>query len=209
MEIPYLEHLAGVYNLCMARALSAYALGESLGSEIEKLKALIFASLWHNALLLNPELESFEVSEIESQIPESIDAEFVKDILTHLQQPDSESVEASIIRLCNHFDQTVFDRTYIQTRSREVVSGKEAILLMKLEGKYDKHLLDELELLMISESYSSVSDSCILSEPLALPKDPDRLAEIIEKTLSEEQRRELISKLRGEWKCVNQDARIS
>ncbi len=198
VDIPYLEHLSGVYNLCMARALFAYALGESLGSDIGKLNAILFASLWHNALSLHHESESFEVSGLETQIPESIDAELVKDIVTDLQQQDSESVEASIIRLCNHFDQTVFDRTYMQTRSREVVSGKEAIVLMKLEGKYDKHLLSELELLMISKNYEQISDTCILSDSLVLPKDPKRLAEVIEKTLSEDQRRELISELCGE-----------
>ena len=144
---------------------------------------------------MNPEPESFEPADFRTQIPENIDANLVEDILTQLHQPGPGHIEASIIVLCNYFDKKIFDRTYVQSRSHEILSGKEAISLIKHEEKFDIRLIDELGSLMTAEDYEQTSDACVIPDILVLSKDTNRLAKAISDTFSAEQRRELVSKL--------------
>lgn len=193
VDIPYLEHLAGVYNLCMARALFAYAAAEYLQLDENKLHALVFASLWHNAVALIPDSESFYLSDVKTQIPEDMDASLAEKILANLNPLNSETIEAGIISASDCFDYKIFDRTCMQTRSRDVIPAKEAIAMMKLEGKADAAILAAFESLMIAEDIAGLSD--IRADMPVLPKDPERLAKMIEETFSPEERNELISKL--------------
>jgi class 3 adenylate cyclase/HAMP domain-containing protein len=193
VDIPYLEHLAGVYNLCMARALFAYAAAEYLHLDEKKRYAILFASLWHNVSALIPDSQSFHISDFRTQIPENTDAALIEKILTDIHQPDSQNIEAGIILAADLFDHKIFDRTYMQTRSRDVIPAKEAVALMKLEGKSDTRILSALDALMIAEEAAGSPDTH--ADIPVLPKDPEQLAKMIEETLSPEQRKDLISKL--------------
>jgi len=194
VDILYLEHLAGVYNLCMARALFAYSVAEYLQFDEQKRHAILFASLWHNVSALIPDSEFFHISDLITQIPENTDAALVEKILSDIHQPTTETLEAGIILAADWFDHKIFDRTYIQTRSRDVIPAKEAVGLMKLEGKSDPSLLSALDALMIAEEIAE-SPPDTRADIAVLPKDPEQLAKMIEQTFSAEQRKEIISKL--------------
>ena len=205
--ILYLEHLAGVYNLCMARALFAYSVAEYLQIDEQKRLAILFASLWHNVSALIPDSEFFHISDLRTQIPENTDAALVEKILADIHQPTAETLEAGIILAADWFDHKIFDRTYIQTRSRDVIPAKEAVGLMKLEGKSDTRLLSALDALMIAEEIAESPPDMRADIP-AFPKDPEQLAKMIEQTFSAEQRKEIISKLDQSIRKENLSAAI-
>ncbi len=195
---PYLEHIAGYYNLFAARALIGYAVGETLELETDRLNALMFASLWHNGLhLKNIALEELEVDAVESQVPETIDAGLVKDILKSLEQSSPDLAEANVINMANQFDQMVYDRTYLGNRAQEIMSAKEYISLMKLEEKFEGRLLETIGDLFIVESAEAEEEEAPVQEkaPFLPYRDPEKLADAIEKYLTPDERRQLASRL--------------
>jgi len=110
INIPYLEHLAGFYNLSMARAIFSYAVGESVGMDSDRLHTMLFASLWHNAVMLrNLALEWLDFFPIHTQVPDTTDATLVESIMNDLANSSQTSQEGKIITLCNQFDHKVFD----------------------------------------------------------------------------------------------------
>jgi len=193
VDIPYLEHLAGVYNLCMARALFAYAGAEYLDMDEQKRHAIVFASLWHNVSALIPDSQSFYLSDVKTQIPENTDADLAEKILTDIKHPSPETTESGIILAADLFDYKIFDRTCLRTRSIDVISAKEALGLMKLEGRWDSGILSAFESLMIAEESAECPE--LPAHIQVLPKDPEQLAKMIAERFSPEQRKELVSKL--------------
>ncbi|MEE4356754.1 MAG: adenylate/guanylate cyclase domain-containing protein [Desulfococcaceae bacterium] len=198
VDIRYLEHMAGVYNLCMARAVIAYAAARYLDMDEENLNALLFASIWHNISALIPDSESFIMSDPKTQIPENINGNLVEKILSEMENPAAGINGADIIRLANFLDYKMFDRTCLQTRNRDVISAKEAITLIKLEGKSAPEILSAFESLIIagenSESAETQEDTPP-AFPAELPGEPEQLAKIIMETFSPEQQKELLAKL--------------
>ncbi len=198
VDIPYLEHLAGVYNLCLARALFACAVAEYLQLEEEKRHAIVFASLWHNVCALIPDSKSFYLSDVKTQIPENINADLTEKILTDIHHRTAETAEAGIILAANLFDHKVFDRTCLQTRSSDIISAKETLALMKLEDKWDPAILSAFEALMIAAEEAADSPEIHVADTAdipVLPGDPEQLANMIAESFSPEQRKELVSKL--------------
>jgi len=201
VDIPYLEHLAGVYNLCMARALFAYGAAEYLETDETERDALVFASLWHNVSGLIPASESFFVSDVKTQIPENINAELAEKILADIHAPGTENTGAAIILAADLFDYKIFDRTCLQTRSSDVISAKEALALMKLEGKWNPAILSAFEALMIAEDTAEYPElpAAVPVLPQVLPNDPEQLAKMIAKTFSPMQQKELVSRLAQQY----------
>ncbi|MEZ4525696.1 MAG: HAMP domain-containing protein [Desulfobacterales bacterium] len=197
VDIPYLEHLAGVYNLCMARALFACAVAEYVKMDEERRNAIVFASLWHNVCALIPDSQSFYLSDVKTQIPENINADLAEKILTDIQHPSAETPDAGIILAANLFDHKVFDRTCLQNRSSDIISAKETLALMKLEDKWDPAMLSAFEALLIAAEKAAESPEihADAADIPTLPNDPNLLAKMIEKTFSPQQRKELVSKL--------------
>lgn len=196
VDISYLEHTSGYYNLSMARALFCYAVGEQLELDALQLKSLIFACLWHNAIILSAmTLEDLEMYFIGEQIPEDIEADYVKMIVSDLGSPSPEYIESRIINMCNKFDHMVFDRTCLKNRSGEIRSSKEIISIMKIEGKTEPALLDILGELMIADDDVGQGVDLFQHIVFPLPKDPEILASAIQKNLTDEKRNKLISLL--------------
>lgn len=170
MDIPYVEHMTGCYNLSISRALLAHAVGAHLELPAPRLEALGFAALWHNALSL-------------SRI--GLDA----------RRP--RLAEAGIVAICNQFDEMVFDRTYLKGRAREVLTSKEVLSLMRIEEKFDPDLIDALAFLMITpEDAGEEEEDALRPEPIHLPQNPALLADAIRKRLPESAIQALFAHLR-------------
>ena len=67
--------------------------------------------------------------------------------------------------------------------------------MIKLEQKFNIHMIDALASLTVAEENRHSSDSCEIPDKLLLSKDTNKLAKAISDTFSEEERRELVSKL--------------
>ena len=195
VDLHYLEHLAGFYNLTLARALFSYAVANAMGADQESLDAMLFASLWYNGLLLrnasNNYIESFEVITIEKQIPDGINKELSIQITEDIRTLGSNLQEARIIALCNQFDHMVFDRTYLKERTQEIISSKEVLSLMRIEDKFDSGLLSTLHDLMIAlNTEEKPKQSCKI---LNMPKNAEEFAGVIKDRLSSEEYQRLRS----------------
>ncbi len=196
VDIPYVEHYAGYYNLCAGRALFAAAVAEILEMEKERIDAILFASLWYNAIHLKENsMPALVLAEPQDQLPESIDSREVLKILEDLNHPNPEMLSANIIRMCNRFDDRVFDRTYLRNKSQEIVAAKEMISLMKIEGGLEPRLIQALEEMMIVPSESG--DAGVHEEDLlfTLSGDPESITETLLKRLNPEQRKALVDRL--------------
>ncbi|MDM8523283.1 cache domain-containing protein [Desulfococcaceae bacterium HSG8] len=197
VDIPYLEHVAGFSNLSIARALLSYSVGESVDMNADQLHSLVFASLWSNAeILRNQVLESLEPFSIHEQTPDTTDPDLVEKIVKDLSETGERSREADIIAMCNQFDDMAFDRLYRKKQTQEITPAKQVISLMKIKAEFDSALIDAIEDLMIAEEAEGTAGAPDLYETVTLPKDPEILAEAIEKNLSAKQRNELMSLLR-------------
>lgn len=204
ISLSYLEHLAGFYNLCVSRALFAHAVGEDLDMDVETLDALIFASLWHNAVFLMKGLdlgESLKTNEISGMLDESMD-DRVRRIVDDLRRSRPETREGRLIALCDQFDQRVFDRTYLRSRAKDVVPVKEMISLMKIEERFDEPLIRALEALMITPADDTTTtvkgDREWELAGITIPRDTALLAHAIDKQLNSEQRLDLLRRLKGD-----------
>jgi class 3 adenylate cyclase/HAMP domain-containing protein len=199
VDVPYLEHIAGFVNLCVSRALFGGAMAESLDLGPERIAAVEFASLWHNAMVLHRRaLEDMEPFAAAEQVPEGLDPEAVESILADLDGDRPQRPEAAIVALCDRFDHMVFDRSLLRNRGQETVSAKETISLMRIEERHDPTLLNHLEALMVAPE-SAEDDEGEVPAPVdlvALPGDPDLLAEAIARQFSPEQRHVLLARLR-------------
>lgn len=194
VNISYLEHLSGIYNLSMARALFSYAIGQAIDLEEERLDAMLFAALWSNAQQIkNPALESMEAYSIASQIPDDINAELSIHLADDIMKSKQLNVETQIVRMCNQFDYMVFDRTYLKQRGQEVLPPKEVVSLMKIEGKYEPSILIELSKLFIVDEEDIPFDRKDRFNTIILPRDPEELARNLAKYYSPEQREKIIS----------------
>lgn len=199
VDIPYLEHLAGLNNLSLGRALLCHAVAAALEFEESRIDAMIFASLWHNAFKLKSvSLESLETYEPGEQIPGTINPDLVLQILDELKTGDQSSrvlPETQIINLCNRYDQMVFDRSFLRNRNQEIISTKEFISLIKVEGKIDNSLLNIIEDLMLVKDQHEDEPGEEIKEPVIMPKAPGELAKAIEQNLSKEDKKQLILEL--------------
>lgn len=200
VDLPYLEHVAGFVNLCVSRALFCGALAEAMELGPERTAAIEFGSLWHNAMILHRQaLEPMEPFSVGDQTPEDVDVETVEAILGDLQGERPRTAEAAIVALCDRFDHMVFDRSLLRNRSQETVSAKEMISLMRIEERHDPTLLNHLEALMVAPETEAADEPA--AEPadlVALPGDPDLLAEAIARQFSPDQREVLLARLRAD-----------
>ncbi len=205
INIPYLEHLAGFYNLSIARAIFSHAVGESVGMDSDRLHAMLFASLWHNAVMLrNLALECLDFSPIHTQVPDTTDATLVESIMNDLANSSQRSPEGKIITLCNQFDHKVFDRTYLKNQDQKIIPAKKVIELMRTEEKIDEELIDIIADLMVVLEYPEEDSHAVcpsMYEAMPLPKDMEHLACEIENNFSPEQQEQLISRLRSDGKA--------
>lgn len=196
IDIPYLEHRAGIFNLSLVRSLLCYGVGSLLEMNEDRLDAMVFATLWHNARILQDfPSESFEPFPVEKQIPADIDPDLTSGILTSLENGKPDSQESEIIVMCSHFDHLVFDHTYLRTRGQDTVSAKEGLSLMKIEGRFDDSLLSVLGQLMIAFDTDLESLPTVPEMPPCFKHNPGSLATAIRQTLSDEERERLIEQL--------------
>ncbi len=197
VDIPYLEHLAGVYNQCLSRALFTFALAEELALEPERRDAVLFASVWQNAMLLQRQaLESMLPCPVREQIPGDMDAERIEAILAALDSGEKGDRDADLITLCNQYDQMVYDRSYLRSRSQDTVSAKEMISIVKIEDRFDTELVHALERLVIApEVETEEGMPTVVQEWPDLPDDPDILATVLRQRLSDEDRLRLVARL--------------
>ncbi|WP_207689809.1 HAMP domain-containing protein [Desulfonema limicola] len=205
VDIPYLEHLAGLNNFAFSRALLCHAVARLMEFDESRINSMIFASLWDNALKLrNLFLESMEIYEIRDQIPENIESQLTLQILDELNQDEHKKdksntsvyilPETRIIDLCNRYDQMVFDRSFLRNRNHETISTKEFTSLIKVEGKIDNALLNIIEELMIVSEHHKHDDEHD-KKPVIMPQNPEELAWAIKQILSDEDQQQLILKL--------------
>jgi class 3 adenylate cyclase len=188
VDIPYVEHMTGCYNLSVSRALLAHAVGAHLDLPEPRLASIIFAALWHNALSLSRiALEALIPNGVADQVPEGMDADPIAAVVAQLDARRPVLEEAKIIAVCNQFDEMVFDRTYLKGRAKEVLTAKEVLSLMRIEEKFDAALIDALAFLMIAPEEAEEEETVAAgpSDPIHLPQDPAVLAEAIRKHLPE------------------------
>ena len=197
VDIPYLEHMAGLNNCAFSRALLCHAVGKALELDELRLKSMIFACLWYNAVKLSKiSLESMEIYEVREQIPESIDIDLTLQILDDLKSAGHNLPETKVIDLCSRFDQMVFDRSFLRNRNQETISTKEFISLVKVEGKIDTSMLNIIEELMIVRSEHKEEDKQKSAKsPIIMPQNPEELALAIKQTLNNEEQKQLILQL--------------
>jgi class 3 adenylate cyclase/HAMP domain-containing protein len=199
VDIPYLEHFSGLFNLASARALFSYAVGKKMGLEPERLRALLMASLLSNAISLrNIAVEYLNFVSTTIQVPKRLQTMVTKTIMEDLKRSVPTGVEAKIIALCNHFDHLVFDRTILRRRLKEIKKPKDVVAQMKKDDTYDTSLVEVLEELMIAkEGFSDGKASYRRLEAVSLPKDPHKLAQAIERKFTSAQRKKLLEHLAG------------
>lgn len=200
VDIPYVEHMVGCYNLSISRTLLAHAVGAHMELTAPRLEALIFAALWHNALSLGRVgLDALIPNDIASQVPESMDADLVSAIVAELDARRPAMAEARIIAICNQFDEMVFDRTYLKGRAKEVLTSKEVLSLMRIEAQFEPDLIDALAFLMVAPEGAEESDAEeARPEPIHLPRNPALLADAIRKHFPESAIEALLACLRNE-----------
>ncbi len=198
VDIHYLEHSAGVYNFFMSRALFSYAAAMEMNIEEERRDAVLFASIWTNAMnLLSVTFNTVEPYPVRAQIPENLNSEIVEEIIQAVDSDKTDCREAEIIRLCDNFDELAYDRTYLQTRVPDLVSSKAAISRLRTIGRFSPEAIDVLEKLMISETEADIRPKRY-EDHLFIPKDPKRMAEELRNRLKSEERLALIANLRLE-----------
>lgn len=198
VDIPYLEHMAGCVNLCLSRALFCGAMADAMDLGPERAAVIEFASLWHNAMTLHRQaLDQMTPFPVADQVPEGIPVESVEAALADLAADKPRTVEGAIIALCDRFDHMAFDRTLLRTRIQETVSAKEVISLMRIEERHDPTLINHLEALMVVPE-DDAEDMPAPTELVALPGDPELLAEAIARQFSPDQRSALLRRLRGD-----------
>jgi class 3 adenylate cyclase/HAMP domain-containing protein len=194
VEIPYLEHMAGCVNLCLSRALFCGALAQGMELDPERGAVAEFASLWHNAMALHRRaLEAMEPFSPTEQAPEGLPAAEVEAVLKDLERETPRTVEGAIVALCDRFDHMVFDRTLLRDRTQETVSAKEGISLLRIEERHDATLINHLEAMMVAPE--EVETPLSPGEMVALPGDPELLAEAIARQFSPDQREALLRRL--------------
>ena len=200
VDIPYVEHITGCYNLSISRAMLAHAVGAHRELPEPLLDALIFAALWHNALSLGRiGLEALIPNPIASQVPEGMDADLIAAVVGELDARRPVLEEARIVAICNQFDEMVFDRTYLKGRAREILTSKEVLSLMRIEAKYDADLIDALAFLMVApEAAGGEEEAVVRPEPIHFPQNPAILAEAIRKHLPESAIDALFAHLRND-----------
>ncbi len=200
VDIPYVEHMTGCYNLSISRALLAHAVGVHLELPEPRLDALVFAALWHNALSLSRiSLDALIPHPIASQVPEGMDADLIAAVVGELDARRPVLEEARIVAICDQFDEMVFDRTYLKGRAREVLTSKEVFSLMRIEEKFDPDLVDALAFLMIMpEDAGEEGEDAPRPEPIHLPQNPALLADAIRKRLPESAIQALFAHLRDD-----------
>jgi len=197
--IPDVEHACGVFNLCLARALFAYAIGKAAGLAPDEMITLMTVSLWTNA---NRALKRIAHSYLyvpfpaESQVPAEADPDSVVALIAAMNDNRPDPM-ANIIRIADHFDSLAFDRTYLKERQRKVVSPQKAIAMIRIEGRHDRRLIDCLERLMVvADDRECITDTCMHPAQLVhLPQDLETLAEAIDSHLTPEQREELVARI--------------
>ncbi|MFW6241526.1 MAG: hypothetical protein ACOC98_13080, partial [Thermodesulfobacteriota bacterium] len=140
------------------------------------------------------EMEPFPPAE---QAPEGIPAADVEAVLKDLELETPRTVEGAIVALCDRFDHMVFDRTLLRDRAQETVSAKECISLLRIEERHDATLINHLEAMMVAPE--EVETPLSPGEMVALPGDPELLAEAIARQFSPDQRAALLRRL-GEGK---------
>jgi class 3 adenylate cyclase/ribosomal protein L20A (L18A) len=196
VDLPYLEHMAGYYNLLKARALFVHATAGELEYPENRIKTLVFSSFWYNASHLKVELETLEINSCKEYEDEDIDMAEVEDILTDLDTSRPALPTSKIIAMCNQFDRMVFDRTYLGSHSQEIMSAKEVISLMKIENRFEPALLNVLEKLMIAEGEELAQEPTeYLNDIVFLPSNPELLAEAVKKNYPREKREKLMMHL--------------
>lgn len=198
VDIPYLEHLAGYYHLGLARSLFCYAVGNYVGLSRERLDAMAFASLWHNAVqMVNMAVDSIELYPPEEQVPAEIDKNLCLEILEDIADAAKGLQESEIIQVCNQFDQNVFERTYLKMGTREVYPAKKVIADMKQEAMFDPVYLAALEALFVLEKETEdTKDVSRTEKDFDFPGDTGELVRALKNRYSHEELYQLLEKLK-------------
>lgn len=168
VTIAYMEHCAGVYKVCMARALFAYAIANELGLSEQSKDAIIVASVWFNqSPAYNNCITYVRRFTISEQLPPEMDGEAINLIIQDLQ-PNVNSpmrIESQIIQIANQFDQMTFDRTYLRQRQSEVSSPREVIKKFKASKSCSPEVLATLSALFIPEVDDTIRVNHTLTDP--------------------------------------------
>lgn len=199
VDIPYLEHIAGIYHQIFARALFAFAVGESVDIHEDRLDGMIVASAWRNAMSLRDKaLPEMEINDLESQCPTGVDLAIATEILSDLGGEKPRTPEGQIITLCDRYDHMVFDRSLLKERAPEIISTKEFVSLIKIGDHFDPRLVNALgHLMIVEEAETAVEEMADAYDEIApvMMSDVESLADALERKLTPEQRRMLLERL--------------
>ena len=190
--VSYTEYISGFHKRALSRAHFFNALANHVGIEEDRRHSGVWACVWENMMNLLEFLpDSFTFRDPLAAESFNINKEIVETLIEDASNTEWNFIETAMISFVNDFDGLVFDRTFFKSNKDNMLSPREAIVVLESKARYDDTIITAAKHLFITDE-AEIADERADDKTFDIPKDINSIASLLKQEFSKDDIKQLL-----------------